>query len=213
MEQEMKVIVFGATGNVGKEVTQRLLEEGHDVTAFARRPHALAQKHPGLKAVAGDVLDPDSVAGAVAGHDAVVITLGAGANRKSLVRSQGTLNIIEAMHRQGVRRLICQSTLGTFESWENLNFFWKRIMFGALLRPVFLDHERQEQLVRASGLDWTIVRPSAFDDGPATGAFREDIAPSERGLRLKIAIADIAAFLARQLVETRYLNRAVGITN
>jgi uncharacterized protein YbjT (DUF2867 family) len=93
-------------------------------------------------------------------------------SRKSLIRSQGTMNVIQAMQKHGVRRLICQSTLGAHESWSNLNFFWKRIMFGALLKPVFLDHELQEKLVRASGLDWTIVRPSAFADGPATGPSR-----------------------------------------
>ena len=76
-------------------------------------------------------------------------------------------------------------------------------MFGLLLRPVFLDHERQEQLVRQSGLDWTIVRPSAFTDAPA----------GERDLRLKISRADIADFLAGCLRDTRFMHRAVGISH
>ncbi len=86
-------------------------------------------------------------------------------------------------------------------------------MFGVLLRPVFHDHELQESLVRASGLDWTIVRPSAFDDGPATGAFREDFDETDRQLTLKISRADISAFLMRQVTEFKYLHRAVGISN
>jgi uncharacterized protein YbjT (DUF2867 family) len=207
----MKVIVFGATGTVGGHVVSRLCDEGHEVTAFSRRPGP-ATATPNLRHVNGDALDPDAVAAAVSGQDAVVITLGAGASRRSRVRSEGTLNVISAMHRHGVRRLVCQSTLGAHESWGNLDFFWKRVMFGALLRPVFLDHERQEQLVRASGLDWTIVRPSAFQDAPEAGDYIEDVAPTRRDLRLKIAIPDIAAFLARQLREDRYLHRAVGIT-
>ncbi|WP_298840215.1 NAD(P)-dependent oxidoreductase [uncultured Roseobacter sp.] len=209
----MKVIVFGATGTLGKIVTDQLLAEGHSVTAFARRTVNVGATRPGLAVVAGDALDADAVADAVRGHDAVVVTLGAGMNRKSVIRSQGTLNIIRGMQKHDVQRLICQSTLGAHESWGNLNFFWKRIMFGALLRPVFRDHELQEQLVRASGLDWTIVRPSAFDKAPATGSFHEGFAPDERRLTLKIPLADIAAFLARQLDDLQYLHRAVGISN
>jgi len=209
----MKTIVFGATGNIGRLAVARMLKEGHDVTAFARRPGKLGIEHPKLTPHAGDAMDPASVADAVRGHDAVVITLGAGMSRKSTIRSQGTMNVIEAMHQHGVRRLICQSTLGAHESWSNLNFFWKRVMFGFLLRPVFLDHELQEKLVRASGLDWTIVRPSAFADGPATGTFREDFGPNERKLTLTIPREDIAAFLARQLGDLAYLRRAVAISN
>lgn len=209
----MKVIVFGATGSVGRLAVEELLKAGHEVTAFARSPEKLNLQEPKLRRVSGDALDAGDVSRAVAGHDAVVITLGAGMSRKSVIRSQGTLNVINAMQEHGVRRLIAQSTLGAHESWPNLNFWWKRIMFGALLRPVFKDHELQESLVRASGLDWTIVRPGAFTDGPATGAFKEDFPPSERGLKLKISRADIAAFLTRQVADAAYLGRAVAISN
>lgn len=209
----MKVIVFGSTGSVGRLAVDRLLAEGHEVTAFARRPERLKLEHPRLKKVAGNAMDIRSVSGAVQGHEAVMVTLGSGASRKSLVRSRGTQHIIEAMQQHGVRRLVCQSTLGAGESWSNLNFFWKRIMFGLLLRPVFLDHERQEALVRDSGLDWTIVRPGAFTDGPADGAFKVDIPAGERGLKLKISRADIAAFLSRCLAEASFMHRAVGISH
>jgi uncharacterized protein YbjT (DUF2867 family) len=209
----MKVIVFGASGTLGRLVAHQLLEDGHEVTAFARRPDKFESTQPHPRFVAGDALDADAVADAVADHDAVVVTLGAGLQRKSVVRSQGTLNIIRAMQQHGVRRLICQSTLGAHESWSNLNFFWKRIMFGALLRPVLKDHELQELLVRASGLDWTIVRPSAFDKRPAAGGYLEDIPASERRLTLKIPVAGIAGFLARQLADLRYMHQAVSISN
>ena len=209
----MKVIVFGATGQVGKLAVRRMLKQGHEVSAFVRVPAALGFDDPNLRLVAGDALNEETAADAIKGHDAVVVTLGSGLSRKSLIRSQGTMNVIRGMHRHGVRRLICQSTLGAHESWGNLNFFWKRIMFGLLLRPVFLDHELQEKLVRASGLDWTIVRPGAFTDGPATGRFKEAFRPSERNLSLKISRADIADFLNRQLSDNRYLGHAVGISN
>lgn len=209
----MEIIVFGATGTVGKLAVEALLEDGHRVTAFARRPDALSLTHTSLERVAGDALNPTQVADGIRGKDAVVVALGSGMARKSIIRSQGTLNVIKGMQAHNVRRLICQSTLGAHESWDNLNFFWKRIMFGALLRPVFLDHELQENLVQASGLDWTIVRPSGFTDAPATGGYKENFPPSERNLNFKISRKDVAAFLARQISDTRYLRHAVAISN
>ncbi|KZK85392.1 hypothetical protein PsAD13_01930 [Pseudovibrio sp. Ad13] len=208
----MKVIVFGATGTVGRLATEKMLADGHEVTAFARSPNKLQIEHESLTLRAGDATSRDAVAAAIQGHNAVVITLGAGMSRNSTIRSVGTRNVILGMQQHGVKRLVCQSTLGAHESWSNLNFFWKRIMFGALLRPVFKDHELQEELVRVSGLDWTIVRPSAFAPELATGSYKEDFPATDRRLSLKIAPSDIAGFLSRQLSEAQYLHRAVGIS-
>ncbi|WP_428928246.1 NAD(P)-dependent oxidoreductase [Marinibacterium sp. SX1] len=208
-----RIIVFGATGSVGRLAVAALLDEGHAVTAFARRPDRLVLDHPRLARFAGDATDPAGVRRALAGHDAVIVALGAGASRKSRVRSDGTLTIIRAMQAEGLTRLVCQSTLGAHESWSNLNFFWKRIMFGALLRPVFRDHELQESLVRASGLDWTILRPSAFADTPVPGPLKEDFPPNDRALNLKIGRAEVAAALARLASSTGYMQRAVAISH
>ncbi|WP_435138958.1 NAD(P)-dependent oxidoreductase [Pseudopelagicola sp. nBUS_19] len=209
----MKVIIFGATGSVGHLAVKELLKAGHEVTAFARKTKKLSLTDPKLFRVAGDALNAKDVLAAIEGHDAVVITLGAGMSRKSVIRSQGTLNVIKAMQAHGVKRLICQSTLGARESWSNLNFWWKRVMFGALLAPVFRDHELQEHLVEASGLDWTIVRPAAFTDGASRRPVIEDVPISARGLDLKISRSELARFLTRQIVDPTYLGRAVGLSS
>ncbi|MEJ2020164.1 MAG: SDR family oxidoreductase [Maritimibacter sp.] len=199
----MKVIVIGATGSIGRLTVKNLLAEGHSVTAFARRPDRVGIEHPDLTLRAGDARDAAAVTPAIRGQDAVVITLGAGASRRNKIRSEGTLAVIRAMQETGVRRLIVQSTLG----------FWKYIMFGLLLAPAHRDHELQETLVSASGLDWTIVRPSAFTDGPATGQFATGFGPQKRGLSLKIPRADVADFIKRQLSDRGHLHSAVGISN
>lgn len=209
----MKIIVFGATGSIGRLAVEQLLQAGHAVTAFARSPGGLAGLAGDLTLCAGDALDAEAVAAAIAGQDAVVVTLGAGTARKGVIRSRGTLNVIGGMQRHGVRRLICQSTLGAHDSWGNLNFFWQRIMFGALLRPVFQDHELQELLVRASGLDWTIIRPSAFTDTPTQTPVQIDIPPSARNLALKISRSEVARFLLSQIEDRRFLHRAVGLSS
>ncbi|MEO1281536.1 MAG: SDR family oxidoreductase [Pseudomonadota bacterium] len=208
----MKVIVFGATGTIGKLVVEGILEAGHDVTAFARNPDKLQLAHSNLMSASGDVMDQQAVSDAVKGHDAVIVVLGAGMSRKSKVRSVGTSHVIEAMREHGVHRLICQSTLGAHESWDNLNFYWKRIMFGLILRPVFLDHELQENLVWQSGLDWTIVRPSSFTDEPASGRYKVGFDARERELSLKISRADVADFIKRELTDASFIGHAVGVS-
>jgi uncharacterized protein YbjT (DUF2867 family) len=209
----MKVIVFGATGTVGRLAVKNLLKTGHTVTAFARSPQKLSLSDPKLRLVAGDAMKLSDVTDAVAGHEAVVVTLGAGMSRRSKVRSQGTMNVIKAMQTHGVRRLIAQSTLGARDSWPTLNFWWKRVMFGVLLAPVFRDHELQEQLIEASGLDWTIVRPGAFTDKATARPVIEDVPNTARGLDLKIARSELARFLARQLSDKQYIGRAVGLSS
>jgi putative NADH-flavin reductase len=205
----MKVIVFGATGTVGRLVVEQALQEGHEVTAFTRNPARMPQQHERLQIAQGDVTDLDAVQRAVAGHDAVVVTLGAG--RKGDLRADGTRTIIEAMRRTGVRRLICQSTLGVGDSRGNLNFLWKYVMFGLLLRAAYDDHVRQEEYVVRSDLDWTIVRPSAFTDGPRTGRYERDFG-TDRKTKLKISRADVADFLVAQLTDTTYLHRTPAIS-
>ena len=206
----MKVLVFGATGSVGRHVVGQGLERGHEITAFVREPSGLDVEHERLTVFRGDVLDGASVEGAVRGQGAVLCSIGAG--RKGGVRSEGTRNIVRAMEGAGVRRLVCQSTLGAGESSGNLDFFWKHVMFGFLLRDAFADHEQQEAHVKNSALDWTIVRPAAFTDGGRTGDYRHGFPPTKKGLKLKISRADVAAFMLGQLTDDAYLRQTPGLS-
>ena len=209
----MKVVVFGSTGRTGKQVINESLEQGHKVLAFSRDANKLdGLSHQNLKIIEGDVLNQSDVERAVKDQDVVMVTLGSGKDRKSTIRSQGTKTIIEAMKAQGVKRLICQTTLGAGDSHANLNFFWKRIMFGWFLKQVFLDHELQEKYVRNSGLNWTIVRPAAFTDGEKTTTYKEGFSPNEPALKLKISTADIAHFIVRQFSSNSYLHQTPGLS-
>ena len=204
----MKILVFGSTGSIGKIFVQQALDKNHAVTAFARNPQAISVTHSSLTVVLGDVLNRSDVEKATPGHDAVVCMLGAGS--KGRVRAEGTRNIISAMEKTGVKRLICQSTLGAGDSRGTLNFLWKYIMFGMLLRKAYADHELQENYVMQSKLHWTIVRPSAFTDGPMTGNYKHGFAGDAKGLALKISRADVADFLLKQLSDSTYLNKTPG---
>ena len=206
----MKLVIFGSTGTIGRHLVQHALDAGHEVTAFARDPSKLGISNPRLRGIPGDVFDAPTVLEAVRGQDAVLIALGAGARGR--VRSEGTRNIIHAMQTLGVRRLICQTTLGVGESNGNLNFFWKYIMFGFLLREAFRDHVAQEAAIRKSRLDWTIIRPGAFTDGPHTGKYRHGFPGTDRSVSLKISRADVADFMLRQLTDATYLHKTPGLS-
>jgi uncharacterized protein YbjT (DUF2867 family) len=208
----MNITVFGATGTIGRLFVEQALAAGHDVTAVTRDASRLSQRHDRLRVVQGDPTDPEACLPAVRDADAVIVTLGAG--RRGEVREAGTRAVVAAMRQAGVRRLVCQSTIGVGSSKANLDLWWRYVMFGALLRPAYADHVRQEAIVVESGLDWTIVRPSAFTDAPAEslGELRHDFDGAARGLRLKVARADVAAFLLAQAEDPAYLHRAVSLS-
>lgn len=206
----MKLIIFGATGSIGRELVKQALEDGHTVTAFVRNPAKLAVKHNNLKVVPGDVLNFSSVEPAVNGQDAVLCSLGAGL--KGRVRSEGTKHIIRAMEQAGVKRFICQSTLGVGDSWDNLNFYWKYLMFKGLLRQAYADHVRQEEYVKQSLLNWTIIRPGAFTAGGRTGEYRHGFSGTDKTTKLKISRADVADYMLKQLTDETYLHQTPGLS-
>ncbi len=208
----MKLLVFGSTGGTGRELVKQALAQGHEVTAFARNPAKLGDmKHPSLQVARGDVLDPAAVEQAVPGHDAVLCAIGAGAGRTTL-REDGTRNIVRAMEKGGVRRLVCQSSMGVGDSRGNLGFLTKYVIVPVLLRHAFADHERQEAVVQQSGLDWTIVRPPHLKDGPHTGTYRHGFPTTDTAIQGKISRADVADFILKQLADTTYLHQTPGVS-
>jgi len=206
----MKLIIFGSTGSIGRQLVRQGLEQGHLVTAFTRDPSKLDIRRDNLKGVRGDAMDLPSVEKAVQGQDAVLCSLGAGA--KGTVRARGTKNIIRAMEKAGVRRFVCQSSLGVGDSWGNLNLFWKYVMFRGFLRQAYADHVSQEDHVRQSDLDWIIVRPAAFTDGNLSGEYRHGFSGNDKTTKLKISRDDVADFMLKQLTHEEYLRKTPGLS-
>ncbi|MEL6929508.1 MAG: SDR family oxidoreductase [Cyanobacteria bacterium J06600_6] len=208
----MKLVIFGSTGSIGTHVVKQALDQGHTVTAFVRNPDKLNLQHPHLNIFTGDVMNPVLVEEVVIGHDAAICILGSGKKLSGNVRSQGTKNVIQALEKAGIKRFICQSTLGAGDSWSNLDFYWKYIMFGFLLRKVFADHQIQEEYVRQSDLDWTIIRPSAFIDGTRTGKYRHGFPSSDHTTSLTISRPDVADFILKQLSDNTYSGKAASLS-
>ena len=145
VEWAMKLLVFGATGGTGREIVAQALDQGHVVTAFVRNPAALTTKHERLKLAQGDVLEYPSVEAAVPGQDAVLSALGVRKLRKNTILSDGTKNLIRAMEQHGVKRFVCESSLGVGDSQGQLGWVFNLFIIPLFLRNIFRDKEVQEQ--------------------------------------------------------------------
>lgn len=207
----MKLLIAGATGGTGRQLLTQALAAGHAVTALVRDVGRLRLSDPALTVIQGDVCDPTAAAQAVAGQDAVMVCLGAPALSRSTVRADGTRVLVQAMEAAGVRRLVCLSVLGIGDTKAQMPFFVKYLLVPFYLRRAFADHEGQEAAVRASGLDWTLVRPPFLTDGPAVGGVQHGFDDLD-GLSLKISRADLAAFMLDQLADDRYVRATPGVS-
>ncbi len=208
----MNVVIFGSTGRTGRRLVTGALARGHVVTAVARQPEKVTVTHERLRVLRADVLDFAAVDLALAGQDAVLVTLGADSLRRpSAAPSQGVQHIIMAMKRHGVRRLICLSAAGVgLQPDPNLSFFFRRVFRPLFWRNILAELRHMEVNVRQSGLDWTLVRPPWITYGQATGRYRV-----EPGYTLplgrRIARADLADFMLKQLDSTEHVGHAVAI--
>src|SRR5262245_41515230 len=158
------VVIIGASRGVGLETVRRALPEGHRLRAVARGAASIAIDHPQLEKVAVDALNRAAVSKAVEGADAVIETLGAPTDLASILGgtrlfSAATRLLIDAMRERGVRRLVAVTGLGAGDSRGHGGFLYDAIAFPLVLKRMYDDKDVQEQMIKESGLDWTIVRP------------------------------------------------------
>ncbi|NOK58855.1 MAG: SDR family oxidoreductase [Chloroflexi bacterium AL-W] len=208
----MKLLIFGATGGTGNELVRQALEQGHTVTAFIRNPTKLDRSHANLYVVQGDVMDFVAVTQAMYGQDVVLSALGAPPSNQDMVRTNGTRMVIRAMEQAGIRRFICQSSLGFADSRNMLPLHMKYVVVPLILRHAFADHEAQEQLIKQSQLEWIIVRSGTLTDNGFTGTYRHGFDFTDTILTLKISRTDTADFMLKQVTDTMYLYKTVGLS-
>ncbi|MEQ6901900.1 NAD(P)-binding oxidoreductase [Nocardioides sp. YIM 152588] len=215
----MKVLVVGASRGTGARIVAELARRGHLVTAYSRGAGE-ADRPEGVRPVAGDVLDPDALGKAMVGQDAVVVALGISDNpfrvrltrRASSpldVRSRGTRAVVDAMAEHGVRRLVVQSTYGIGETYAHLPLALKAF-FTLAIRPQVDDHERQERLVRGSGLDWTILRPVVLNDEETTAPVW--VGTDDRVATMSISRHQVARVAADALEGTDAVGRVLSLS-
>ncbi|HSV54819.1 MAG TPA: SDR family oxidoreductase [Burkholderiaceae bacterium] len=202
----MKIIVFGPAGGTGQQLVSQALAAGHDVTAFTRNPSAIAPRQR-LAVIAGSTLESRGVELAMAGHDAVACALGGQPwRRQARVCSSAIRNIVPAMARHGVRRIVALSTFGAGNTRPHVGWLARSLLFGLVLRSEVADKEAMETELSATDLEWIVVRIGRLTDEPARGTWRAADDGSIQGMG-KIARADVAAFMLGQLEANAWLRR------
>ena len=204
----MHLAVFGATGRVGRRFVEYALAEGHTIRALVRDPAAL-ETRPGLELVQGNVLALDDVTHTVTGADAVVSALGgAGVEAPGDAQSQGMRNIVSAMHRCGVTRVLGVAGGGILNA-PNGGLRQDQPTFPAVFRKVSAKHKEAWQAMHDGNVDYTMVATGDIVPGTRTGVYRivEDYLPE--GGRT-ISVEDVADFLLRALTRGLHLRKRVG---
>ena len=208
----MRIAIIGASRGIGAELLKAAVEKGHEVTALVRNSAKLNASVPGLKIITGDILDPSSVTAAIAGQEAICVCIGIPPTRKPVdVFSRGIQNIIDAIGKESTQKLILITGIGAGDSKGHGGFFYDRILNPLLLATSYADKDRAESIVKASNVDWLIVRPGFLTNGSRTGKYRsiENLSGVMAG---KISRADVADFILKQLASPTCFGKTPLVT-
>ena len=209
----MKLFVLGATGGTGAQIVAQALEAGHDVTAMARIRTSVSTQHPHLRVVAGDTTAGGAaMTGMMRNHDAVISAIGRGKTfRSQQLIARSVPGILGAMQASGVRRLVFTSALGVGDTFADSPLI-ARIFFTTLLHRIYADKLIGDNLIRQSGLDWTIVQPAQLTDGPLTRRYRSGEHLAMSGMP-QISRADTAHFILDRINDQATFGKTLVLAN
>ena len=210
----MRILIIGASKGIGLETTCQALAAGYDVRALARSATSINLSDAKLEKMPGDALNRQNVQAALAGINVVIVTLGIGLGdlfKPVNLFSQATRVLITAMTDKNVNRLICITGFGAGDSQASIAPL-QRLPFKIMFGRAYDDKSRQEELIKQSGLDWTIARPGVLLNGARTGRYKVLRDPSEwrNGI---IARANVADFLVKQIEDRGFIGAAPVLVN
>ncbi len=208
----MKIAIIGASRGIGAELLKASVEDNHEVTALVRDPTKLNTSIPGLKVIKGNILDPSSMNAAITGQDASCVCIGIPPTRKPVdVFSRGTQNVLNVIDKGSNQKFILVTGIGAGDSKGHGGFFYDRIINPLLLGNIYVDKDRAESIVKASNVEWLIVRPGFLTNGLRTGKYRviENLSGVTAG---KISRADVADFILEQLASPTCFGKTPLVT-
>lgn len=209
----MKLAIFGATGRTGKPLLNQALKAGHEVVALVRTPSKLTIQNPKLTVLEGDAMNPAEVDNVVQGSDAVISVLGQSKDSPRDMQTITITNIIAAMNKYGVKRLVSLTGAGVDDPRDRPKFVNHLIKMALKMMSghVLKDAENHADAIRKSNLDWVIVRGPMLTDGPHTGNYRVGWVGVNTGSR--ISRANLADFILKQTTDTTYLGQAPVVSD
>lgn len=209
----MKILLLGSTGRLGQCLLAEALRKNYDINALVRTRSAVLHPSPRIIWYEGLPTDRATLSAASQGCEAIVSALNISRNSDfpwSRVRtphtflSEAMVNIIAASEEHGVRRIIVCSAWGVKDTRKHLPVWFRWLINNSNIGVTYQDHERQEDLLRVSSADWTIVRPVGLTNGKKEHeiqvSFNNVPKPS-----LTVTRDDVARFMIRALREKSYI--------
>ncbi len=200
-----KIIVFGATGKTGRRTVRHAIQKNHTVTAFGRSVNKVDFDKSVAK-VQGDILEQESVANAIEGQDCVIVCLGAVNLKDQTTLSTGAKNIVWAMKKHNIERIIFISAAGVGESWKQIPWYSK-LLFSTLLKTIIKEHAKEEKIFRESGLLWTAVRAAILTDKEISNK----VIASNSAFIKTITREALASFLVNQVSSSEFIKSTVSV--
>jgi putative NADH-flavin reductase len=204
----MRLTILGATGGIGRLLLASALDQGHQVTAFARAPEKITRKDSSLHLIGGDLFHAGQMTAAIRGSDAVLSAFGPVLLRPTHQRRDFGRTLVEALRAASVDRFIHVSTAFLFRDGGLLI----NVMANTFFRNVTVDSRDCEGEMAQPDLAWTIVRPPRLLDAPPNGRSRIVSGHLPRG-GFAIPRADVASFMLQEAVNPRFVRQIVGISN
>jgi uncharacterized protein len=209
----MNIVIFGATGMVGKQLVKQALFNGHQVKAFGRNVFTeLNMEEKNLELIKGALFDEGEVSNAIKGCDAVLSALGGGFDGTDKTRTLGIKNIITQMKKNNVKRIVAIGGLGVL-NFDEETLLLEKEDYPKEYLPVGLEHKKAYEYLNESGLDWTFVCPPNIINQEATGVFTTNANYPPNKNNYAINAGDLAMFMLNELGKNEYVQQRVGISN
>lgn len=208
----MNITVIGASAGVGLLTVKRALELGHNVTTLSRREIAI-ERNPNLTSLLGSALNKCDLGSAIAGADALLVTLGTGSNTSATTLFSDFARLLLEIHATQPIRIpvITLTGFGSGESRPYLVWF-VRPMFSLILGKIYLDKAKMEEIISHSDLKWEFVRPGILTNGALTERYRVETELHPNMKIRTISRADVADYMVKEAVAQRNVGKYPALT-
>ena len=208
----MNITIIGASAGVGLETVKRGLDRNHSITTLSRTGIEI-EENRSLNVIIGDATNKADLLNSIQGADALIVTLGTGKNMKATTLFSDFAKLIVEIHSENkiAIPIIFVTGFGAGES-KNYVSWLVRLFLKYMLKDVYADKTKMEEIITHSDLNWTVVRPGRLLDKPLTEKYRTEN-KLFKGINIGgINRADVADFLIKQAEKQTELKKYVGIS-
>jgi len=208
----MNITIIGASGGIGLEAVKRGLNRNHSITALSRSKIEIVENES-LKMITGDATNKTDLLKSIQNSEAIIVTLGTSKNMKSTTLFSDFAKLMVEIHKENriITPFIFVTGFGAGESKNYVSWLVK-LFLKYLLKEVYDDKTKMEEIITESDLNWTVVRPGRLLDNALTEKYRVENS-LYKGINIGgINRADVADFLIKQAENQTELKKYIGIS-